>query len=113
MAEKLRDTPIEQVRLCTVAVAELYYGAFISQNPTRNIARIGGFIEGLAVLPFGRICMPVYGQIRAELERNGTPIGGNALLIAAIAKANGCTLVTDNENEFSRVNGLTVVNWVR
>ena len=110
--ERLRDTPIENVRLCSVVVAELYYGAHKSQDPTQNMARIVGFIEGLLILPFDEPCMEPYGQIRAELERRGTPIGGNDLFIAATAAANHCTLVSDNTREFSRVDNLTVENWV-
>lgn len=110
--EKFRETPIENLRLCTVAVAELYFGAFKSQNPTRNIRRIEEFIEGLVLLPFDESCMSVYGEIRSELERGGRPIGSNDLFIAAIAKANHCTVVTDNTQEFSKVGGLTVENWL-
>ena len=55
----------------------------------------------------------VYGVIRAGLERTGQPIGANDLLIAAHALALGLTVVTDNEREFSRINGLRVENWLR
>jgi tRNA(fMet)-specific endonuclease VapC len=54
-----------------------------------------------------------YGSIRTQLELAGTPIGGNDLLIAAQAMALDCTLVTDNEKEFSRICGLRVQNWLR
>ena len=56
--------------------------------------------------------MPVYGEIRAKLERKGTRIGSNDLFVAAIAKANHCTVVTDNTKEFSKVDGLILENWV-
>jgi tRNA(fMet)-specific endonuclease VapC len=55
----------------------------------------------------------IYGRLRARLERDGQPIGGNDLLIAAQAIALGCTLVTDNEKEFIRVEGLARANWLR
>jgi tRNA(fMet)-specific endonuclease VapC len=51
--------------------------------------------------------------LRARLEAAGTPIGANDLLIAAHALALGCTLVTDNAREFSRIKSLTVENWLR
>jgi tRNA(fMet)-specific endonuclease VapC len=54
-----------------------------------------------------------YGSIRTQLELAGTPIGGNDLLIAAQAMALDFTLVTDNEKEFSRIDGLRVENWLR
>ena len=54
-----------------------------------------------------------YGEVRVQLEKAGRPIGGNDLLIAAHALALGCTLVTDNEGELRRVEGLVVENWLR
>jgi tRNA(fMet)-specific endonuclease VapC len=53
----------------------------------------------------------IYGQIRAHLASRGTPIGPNDVLIAAIAVANGITLVTHNTSEFSRVPGLLIEDW--
>ncbi len=67
----------------------------------------------LDVVPFEQPADETYGTIRAQLEQAGTPIGGNDLLIAAHAKALGCTVVTDNEREFRRVEGLTCENWLR
>jgi len=64
-------------------------------------------------VPFAPPADAVYGQIRARLEQAGTPIGGNDLLIAAQAMALGDTIVTDNEREFGRVEGLVVENWLR
>ena len=55
----------------------------------------------------------VYGRLRVDLETSGRPIGGNDMLIAAQAMALGHTLVTDNEREFARVDGLTHENWLR
>ena len=55
----------------------------------------------------------VYGELRAALERGGPPIGANDMLIAAHAMALGCTVVTDNEREFSRIEDLGVENWLR
>jgi len=55
----------------------------------------------------------VYGQIRTSLERSGSPIGANDMLIAAHALALDATLVTDNEREFRRIDGLKMDNWLR
>jgi tRNA(fMet)-specific endonuclease VapC len=62
-------------------------------------------------LPFDDEAAEHYGRIRAELTTEGTPIGGNDFLIAAIALANGLTLVTHNTREFARVTGLTIEDW--
>jgi len=67
----------------------------------------------LEVVPLEQPADEAYGTIRAQLEQAGTRIGGNDLLIAAHAKALGYTVVTDNEREFSRVDGLMCKNWLR
>jgi tRNA(fMet)-specific endonuclease VapC len=64
-------------------------------------------------LPFDSPADEYYGSIRARLETAGTPIGGNDLLIAAQALALDLTLVTGNDKEFSRIEGLRVENWLR
>ncbi len=64
-------------------------------------------------LPFDAPGDVTYGSIRTQLELAGTPIGGNDLLIAAQTMALDFTLVTDNEQEFSRIGGLRVENWLR
>jgi tRNA(fMet)-specific endonuclease VapC len=75
--------------------------------------RLEAVLAVLKVVPFEVPADAIYGQIRARLEQAGTPIGGNDLLIAAQAIALGDTLVTDNEREFGRVEGLSVENWLR
>ena len=62
-------------------------------------------------LPFDDAAAEPYGRIRADLTARGQTIGGNDMLIAAIALANGCTLVTHNTAEFSRVPGLVIEDW--
>jgi tRNA(fMet)-specific endonuclease VapC len=70
-------------------------------------------LGALEVLPFEAPADVAYGQVRSRLEQAGMPIGANDLLIAAQALALGCTIVTDNEAEFSRVDGLPCENWLR
>ena len=62
-------------------------------------------------LPFDDAAAEHYGRIRADLTARGLTIGGNDMLIAATALANGCTLVTHNTAEFSRVPGLVIEDW--
>jgi tRNA(fMet)-specific endonuclease VapC len=76
-------------------------------------ARLDELLNSIAVLPFEPPADEIYGTIRAQLERAGTPIGNMDLLIAAQALAQGHVLVTDNEREFRRVEGLQVENWMR
>ncbi|SRR6266545_153829 len=111
LAERLQATPRSQVRLSSIVKAELLFGARRSSRVADNLRLLDGFFATLASLPFDDHCAEEYGLLRAELDRAGTPIGPNDLLIAATARANGCTLVTHNVREFSRVSGLQYEDW--
>lgn len=101
----------ENILLCSVVKAELIYGAIKSGNPDRNLKRLQRFTKLFSSLPFDDDAAEIYGQIRTRLERNGTPIGPNDLLIAATALAHSATLVTHNVREFNRVEGLRYEDW--
>jgi len=100
--------------VCTsiIVAAELRYGA-AKKASARLIERIEKVLGALNVLPFNQPVDQTYGAIRAQLEAAGLMIGGNDLLIASQALSLGCTIVTDNEREFSRVAGLYLENWLR
>jgi len=100
-----------QIVLCTVVEAELYYGVMKSANPVKNLERLLPFVRQFISLPFDTSAAKEYGRIRAELSSAGTPIGPYDLQIAAIAVAHGITVVTHNTREFSRVQGLKLVDW--
>lgn len=97
--------------LCSVVKAELFFGAQRSQNPEQTLARQREFLSLFDSLPFDDAAAIEYGKIRAELADQGTPIGGNDLMIAAIALANELTLVTHNTGEFSRISRLSIEDW--
>jgi tRNA(fMet)-specific endonuclease VapC len=99
------------IRVCSIVKAELAYGAVGSIDPIRTASRQGRFLSRFLSLSFDDQCVDTYGTIRSYLARRGTPIGGNDLLIAAIAIANGVALVTHNTAEFSRVPGLLLEDW--
>lgn len=101
----------EEVALCSVVKAELFYGAARSHHPERTMAHIALFASPFASLPFDDSCAYHYGQIRAQLAEAGTPIGPNDLMIASIALAHGLTLITHNTREFGRVAGLILADW--
>ena len=100
--------------LCTSAIteAELLHGAEKSQQREHNLRQVDDFLSRLDVLPYTRKAAGHYGDIRADLERKGTPIGVNDLHIAAHARSEGLILVTNNMREFERVAGLRLENWV-
>ena len=111
VAARLRvHSPVE-IRLSSVVKAELYYGARHSSRVAENLTLLHRFFEPYVCLPFDDRCAEHYGQIRADLARDGTPIGPNDLMIAATARANELTLVTHNVREFERVVGLPVEDW--
>ncbi|AUB41900.1 mvpA, tRNA [Nostoc flagelliforme CCNUN1] len=109
--ERLQSTNVEEIAVCSVVKAELFYGAMRSNNPTRTLARQQEFLKLFVSLPFDDSTALVYGRIRAELLASGTPIGPNDFQIAAIALTHNLTLVTHNTREFSRVSGLAIEDW--
>ncbi len=100
----------DQVCTSIIVAAELRFGA-IRKGSERLTAQLETVLAALEILPFDQHADRRYGEIRQVLVGAGTPIGGNDLLIAAHALAQGLTLVTANENEFCRVPGLVVENW--
>ena len=108
---RLEQLRRQDVNLCSVVRAELLYGAAKSRIREQTITKLTTFFASFASLPFDDRAAETYGPIRAELERRGTPIGPNDLLIAAIALAHGATLVTHNRREFGRIEGLDQEDW--
>lgn len=102
----------ERMAISAITLSELYHGAEKSAKITQNLAVVEEFASLLEVLPYGAKASQHYGAIRAELERAGRPIGVNDLHIAAHARSEGLTLVTNNVGEFERVPGLLLDNWV-
>jgi len=114
----VRSRLAEQVRigaeigLPAVALFELRYGYARSDRRAQVDRLLEEFLApGIAILPFEAVDAAHAGDIRAELERKGTPIGPYDYLIAAQARSRGAALVTLNQREFERVPGLIVVNW--
>jgi tRNA(fMet)-specific endonuclease VapC len=112
IAEYIRK--IGENRACTsiIVAAELRYGA-AKKGSVQLSAQLEAVLGALQVLPFEAPADRLYGLIRAQLEKAGRPIGANDLLIASQAVALGYTMVTDNEDEFVRVENLRHENWLR
>jgi tRNA(fMet)-specific endonuclease VapC len=105
---------VGEAQVCTsvIVAAELRSGA-AKKGSQRLTAQLDAVLGALEILPFETPADEAYGLIRARLERAGQPIGANDLLIAAHAVAVGCVIVTDNESEFERIEGLSRENWLR
>lgn len=112
---KLASVPPEQQFTSSITLGELVYGAHRLQ------ACAGLLLErldrtlppNLPVLPFDAAAAHRYGEVRAELEHRGTPLGDADLRIGAIALARGLTVVTGNVRHFQRIPELTVENWLQ
>ncbi len=100
-----------QMCISSITLAELLHGVEKSTMPDHNLRQVEDFISRLEVLTYGSKAATHYGDIRADLERKGTPIGVNDLHIAGHARSEGLTLVTNNLREFERVEALRLVNW--
>jgi tRNA(fMet)-specific endonuclease VapC len=102
----------DQLCISVVTLAELTYGAEKSERPHQNLTVVEQFCERLDVLPFAHRAATNYGQLWAELERAGTPIGTHDMMIGGHARSEGLTVVTNNRREFQRMAGLRLENWV-
>lgn len=111
--KKLEVTPLSSLVLSPVVLGELEFGAEKSAYPEKNRSRLAALVADLPISALNIETSLHYGRIRAQLECNGTPIGANDLWIAAQALTLGATVVTDNTGEFSRVEGLTIENWLK
>lgn len=99
------------IGLSSVVAAELAFGVAKSRS-TRNRQALEMFLAPLAILPFDDAAVWAYGDLRADLERRGTPIGSLDTMIAAHALSQQALLVTNNTREFAKVPGLQLDDWV-
>jgi len=111
MKERVRSAGPDQLRISTIVMAELLYGAHHSQQPEANLSLLAKVFSSVATVAFDAPAAEHAGRIRARLASAGLPIGPNDLLIAATAIAHGMVLVTHNTREFERVEGLIMEDW--
>ena len=102
----------EQLCISSITLGELHYGAEKSARRTNNLVAIEHFVARLAVLPFAAKAAAHYGQMRAELERAGTPCGPHDMQTGGHARSEGLVVVTNNMREFGRMPGIRAENWV-
>ena len=108
---KLQETDPEDVCISSITYAELVHGVEKSASVERNRVAISLLLSNIEIKDFDVKAADEYGKIRADLEKKGTPIGPLDMMIAGHAKSLGLAVVTNNVKEFSRVNGIEVVNW--
>ncbi len=108
----VRRVGLTELRLCAPVEAELWFGVCKSGKPEDNRQRLLTLLSWLPSLPFSSEAAPHFGEIRAALAGQGTPIGPYDLQIAAIARARSMVVVTHNTHEFARVSGLALEDWL-
>lgn len=111
VAARFAERRADELCLSSISLAELLYGAAKSRQPAQALAAISSLGQALDIAPFDAAAAQAYGPLRAELERQGRPIGALDTLIAAHALALDATLVTHNVGEFGRVPGLRIEDW--
>jgi len=109
---RLKTKQPEEVAISTITQADLEYGIARSRNPDQNRIALLQFLLPFQLLDFDQLAAVHYGPIRASLEAMGRQVGPMDMLLAAQAKSRDLVLVTNNESEFRRVDGLNVENWV-
>jgi tRNA(fMet)-specific endonuclease VapC len=107
----IREVGEAQIATSIIVAAELRYGA-ARKGSARLAAQVEAVLGAIEILPFEEPADRVYAVLRRSLEQKGLPIGSHDLLIAAQTLSLGFTLVTANEREFSRIDGLPCENWL-
>lgn len=108
---KLQEHDPEDICISAVTYAELVCGVEKSAVVDKNRLALAMLLANIEICDFDVDAADCYGSIRADLEKNGTPIGPLDTMIAGHAASLNCTLVTNNEREFSRVKCLKIENW--
>ena len=111
LQDRFKGVAAQSIAVPAVVLAEIEYGARKSRDYAETIRAYRAFTDVFEAVPFSRAAAGHYGRVRAELERKGTTIGANDLLIAATALAEDAVLVTHNTREFERVEGLRLEDW--
>lgn len=102
---------IGEIGISSITLSELRYGVAKSKYREKNAKALEEFIIPLDIAPFDEVAATAYGDIRANLEKAGTPIGAMDMIIAAHALSLGIILVTNNTREFSRIPSLEIIDW--
>jgi tRNA(fMet)-specific endonuclease VapC len=112
VAMRIRQVPDGEIAVSIVVAAELRFGVR-KRGSAALTSLVEGFLMRTAILPLECGADDCYAEIRAALEKAGTPIDANDMLIAAHALALNAVLVTDNVSEFARIDGIKLENWIR
>lgn len=113
LVKRLARVPSEHQFTSTINIGELVYGAYKSDRPAYFLKKLNKeLLPNVNTLPFDEEAAFVYGKLRADMERKGTPISEPDLRIAAIALSNRFVVVTGNVRHFSKIPRLRIENWL-
>jgi tRNA(fMet)-specific endonuclease VapC len=110
--KRFLEYQIGDIGISSITLSELRYGVAKSSHQEKNTEALDEFITPLEVVSFDEEAAHIYGDIRAALEKAGTPIGAMDMLIAAHAVSLGIPLVTNNAREFVRIPALNIIDWI-
>jgi tRNA(fMet)-specific endonuclease VapC len=110
---RLQKVPIDAVCISVITKSELLFGVEVSPRRQQDQAALDEYLRHVEVLDFPDEAALHYAKIRAALKVHGELIGANDLFIAAHSRSLGVTLVTNNTDEFSRVQNLNIENWTQ
>lgn len=108
---RLQKHDPSEICISSVTYAELVHGVEKSQAIERNRVSLALLLANIEIMNFDSLAAECYGKIRADLEKEGKPIGPLDMMVAGHAKALGYVVVTNNTKEFERVEGLKLENW--
>ena len=111
--EKFKKLELGTLKISSITVSELYFGAYNSQNIKKNIEIVKNFLLPFDIVDFDEKAGIEYAKIKADLRKQGQIIGELDMQIAGIALSNNLILVTNNEKEFIRVSNLKLQNWIK
>lgn len=103
---------IGELKISSITVAELYFGAYNSKNIAKNLSIIEKFLIPFEIVNFDEKAAIEYAKIKSKLRKTGNIIGELDMQIASVAIAYDLILVTNNVKEFQRIEGLKFENWV-
>jgi tRNA(fMet)-specific endonuclease VapC len=108
----LRKHIHDPIKIGTITLMELYYGAYKSQKVTSNLAKIKNLENVMEIIPVGEEVAEIFGREKVRLEKEGIPLDDFDLVLGCCALAHNLTLVTNNEKHFKRIEGLQITNWI-
>jgi tRNA(fMet)-specific endonuclease VapC len=108
-----RHRALDEVGTTWITACELAYGAAKSRSPDRNQSLVAEFLATMPIFGINRLASEQFGRMKADLKRGGNILADADLLIAAITRARGASLVTGNRRHYERISDLRIEDWIR